>query len=50
MKFSRKKKKKFSYMHITFVCVNLLYPGQGIDFHQEVRDADDMHAIHDTLL
>lgn len=33
----------------TFVYVNLLYPGEGVDFHQRVRNADHMHPIHDTL-
>lgn len=34
---------------LTFVRVNLLYPGEGVDFHQGVRDAYHMHPIHDTL-
>lgn len=34
---------------LTFVCVNLLYPGEGVDFHQGVRNADHMHPIHDAL-
>lgn len=34
---------------LTFVCVNLLYPGEGVDFHQGVRNADHVHPIHDTL-
>lgn len=34
---------------LTFVCVDLLYPGERVDFHQGVRDADHVHSIHDTL-
>lgn len=34
---------------LTFVCVNLLYPGEGVDFHQGVGNADHVHPIHDTL-
>lgn len=33
----------------TFVCMNLLYPGERVDLHQGVRNADHMHPIHDTL-
>lgn len=33
----------------TFVCMNLLYPGERVDLHQGVRNADHVHPIHDTL-
>lgn len=33
----------------TFVLADLLDPGQGVHFHQRVRDADYMHHIHDAL-
>lgn len=36
-------------LRLTFVHVNLLYPGEGVDLHQRVRNADHMHPIHDTL-
>lgn len=34
---------------LTFVSVNLLYPGEGVDFHQGIRNADHVHPIQDTL-
>jgi hypothetical protein len=33
----------------TFVLADLLDPGEGIYLHQRVRDANDMHHVHDTL-
>lgn len=34
---------------VTFVQADLLDPGQRVDFHQGVGDADYMHHVHHTL-
>lgn len=34
---------------LTFVGVDLLDPGQRVDFHQGVGNADDVHPVHDAL-
>lgn len=46
---NRRKRHCQCRLTLTFVCVNLLYPGEGVDFHQRVRNADHVHPIHDTL-
>lgn len=33
----------------TFVLADFLDPGERVYLHQRVRDADDMHHVHDTL-
>lgn len=34
---------------VTFIGTHFLNPGQRVHLHQRVRDADDMHPVHDTL-
>jgi len=31
------------------VLADLLDPGQGVDLHEGVRDADDVRHVHDAL-
>lgn len=33
----------------TFVLADLLDPGQRVDLHEGIRDADDVHHVHHTL-
>lgn len=34
---------------VTFELADFLDPGQRVDLHEGVGDADDMHHVHDTL-
>lgn len=34
---------------VTFVRTHFLDPGQRVRLHQRVRDADDVHPVHDAL-
>lgn len=35
---------------VTFVLADLLDPGERVDFHQGVGNADDVHHVHHTLM
>lgn len=34
---------------LTFIGVDFLYPGERVDLHQRVGNADHVHSVHHTL-